>query len=108
MHEICQFAGRATYWNYGANLRLVGVALPVFGHRCRPSDNAEGGGLACESVSTCGRYCNFWIDLQQFKQSHTSFGIHIENAVTFGMCIAVIAAVAQRQWSGSIVETVAR
>jgi len=100
--------GRATCWNYEAGLRLVGVALPVFGHRCRRSDDAEGSGLVCESVSGCGRHCNYWADLQQFQQSHTSFGTHIENAVTFGMCIAVISAVAQRQWAGSIVETAAR
>ena len=75
---------------YDASLRLVGVALPVFGHRCRHSDDAEGGGFVCESVSGCGRHRNYWIDLQQFQQSHTPFGIHIESAVTFGMCIALM------------------
>ena len=41
MQERCQFAGRATHWNYEANLRLVDVALPVFGHRCRHVDCAN-------------------------------------------------------------------
>jgi hypothetical protein len=62
-------------------------------------------GLVCESVSTASDIVTIGIDLQQFQQSHTTFGIHIENAVTFGMCIAVIAGVAQRQWSGSPVIT---
>ena len=74
MQEICQFGRRATYWNDEATLCLVDIALPVFGHRCRHSDDAEGGGLVCESVSGCGRHCNYWIDLQQFQQSHTPFG----------------------------------
>jgi len=52
----------------------------------------------CASVSGCGRHFNYWTDLEQFQRSHTSFGIPIEDAVTFGICIAVIAAVVQRQW----------
>ena len=35
-------------------------------------------------------HTNYWIDLQQFQQSHTPFGIHFESAVTFGMCIALM------------------
>src|SRR5580704_1433728 len=41
MQEICQFGRRATYWNDEANLCLVDVALPVFGHRCRHVDCAN-------------------------------------------------------------------
>jgi hypothetical protein len=98
--------------------QLVGITKPacaLLALRCPYSGTAAGvpmmpnaGRLVCESVSGCGRHRNYWTDLQQFQQSHTTFGIHIENAVTFGMCIAVIAGVAQRQWSGSIEETAAR
>ena len=41
MQKTCQFARRATYWNCEANLRLVGVVLPVFGHHCRHVDCAS-------------------------------------------------------------------
>ena len=43
-----------------------------------------------ESVSGRGRHRSYWIDLRQFQQSRTLFGIHIESAVTFGMCIALM------------------
>src|ERR1700732_905782 len=49
MQEICQFRRRATYWNDEANLCLVDVALPVFGHRCRHVDCANDSG-------TCARW----------------------------------------------------
>jgi len=57
--------------------RLVGVRLPVFGHRCPRSDAAEGGTLVCESVGGCGRHCNYRTELQQFQQPHTSFWITV-------------------------------
>jgi hypothetical protein len=62
------------------------LGLPVFGQRCRRSDDAEGGD-SCASQSAGAAY---WIDLQQFQQSHTPFGIYIESAVTFGMHIAFV------------------
>ena len=70
MQEACQFTRPATCWNYEASLRLVGVALPAFGHRCPRSDDAEAGRDRCASQS--------------------AGAADIALAVAFGMCIAVM------------------